>query len=123
MSKQEEFNYLLEKLENSRTEDEVYSSLKQILKESSSQLYKNKILENPYFRSLIKEVREEVLEDISIIRSTIKSEIEAIDEEIVNLLKRDKNDRHIQKFKELKRECISLIYEIDERRKDLLNLI
>lgn len=123
MSKQEEFNYLLEKLENSRTEDEVYSSLKQILKESSSQLYKNKILENPYFRSLIKEVREEVLEDISVIRSTIKSEIEAIDEEIVNLLKRDKNDRHIQKFKELKRECISLIYEIDERRKDLLNLI
>ena len=122
MSKQE-FNYLLEKLENSRTEDEVYSSLKQILKESSSQLYKNKILENPYFRSLIKEVREEVLEDISVIRSTIKSEIEAIDEEIVNLLKRDKNDRHIQKFKELKRECISLIYEIDERRKDLLNLI
>ena len=123
MSKQEEFNYLLEKLENSRTEDEVYSSLKQILKESSSQLYKNKILENPYFRSLIKEVREEVLEDISVIRSTIKSEIEAIDEEIVNLLKRDKNDRHIQKFKELKSECISLIYEIDERRKDLLNLI
>lgn len=123
MSKQEEFNYLLEKLENSKTEDEVYSSLKQILKESSSQLYKNKILENPYFRSLIKEVREEVLEDISVIRSTIKSEIEAIDEEIVNLLKRDKNDRHIQKFKELKRECISLIYEIDERRKDLLNLI
>lgn len=123
MSKQEEFNYLLEKLENSKTEDEVYSSLKQILKESSSQLYKNRILENPYFRSLIKEVREEVLNDISVIRSTIQSEIEAIDEEIVNLLKRDKNDRHIQKFKELKRECISLIYEIDERRKDLLNLI
>ena len=123
MSKQEEFNYLLEKLENSKTEDEVYSSLKQILKESSSQLYKNRILENPYFRSLIKEVREEVLNDISVIRSTIQSEVEAIDEEIVNLLKRDKNDRHIQKFKELKRECISLIYEIDERRKDLLNLI
>ena len=123
MSKQEEFNYLFEKLENSKTEDEVYSSLKQILKESSSQLYKNRILENPYFRSLIKEVREEVLNDISVIRSTIQSEVEAIDEEIVNLLKRDKNDRHIQKFKELKRECISLIYEIDERRKDLLNLI
>lgn len=123
MSRQEEFNYLFEKLENSQSEDEVYSNLKQILKESSSQLYKNKILENPYFKSLIKEVREEVLEDISVIRSTIKSEIEAIDEEIVNLIKKDKNNRHIEKFKELKRECISLIYEIDERKKDLINLI
>ena len=123
MSKQEEFNYLFEKLENSQSEDEVYSNLKQILKESSSQLYKNKILENPYFKSLIKEVREEVLQDISVIRSTIKSEIEAIDEEIVNLIKKDKNNRHIEKFKELKRECISLIYEIDERKKDLINLI
>jgi predicted DNA-binding protein (UPF0278 family) len=122
MSKKE-FSYLLEKLENSKTEDEVYSNLKMLLKESSSKLYKHKILENPYFRSLIPDVREEVISDINLIRDALKEEIKSIDEEIVKLLSRDETNRHIDKFKELKRECISLVYEIDERRKDLNNLL
>lgn len=123
MSKQEEFNYLFEKLENSKTEDEVFSNLKRILKESNSNLYKDKILRNPYFKSIVKDVREEVLNDIDLIRKTLNEEIESIDEEINKLLEKDMNNRHIRKFKELKRDCVSLVYEIDERKKDLLNLI
>lgn len=123
MSKKEEFSYLLEKLENSKTEDEVYSNLKRILKESSSHFYKDIILKNPYFKSIVKDVRKEVLNDIGLIRETLKQEIESIDEEIYKLSEKDINNRHIDKFKSLKRDCVSLIYEIDERKKDLINLI
>ena len=121
MSKKE-FNYLLEKLEKSKTEDEVYSNLKNLLRESSSKLYKHRILDNPYFRSLIPEVRNEVLGDINIIRESLKEEIESIDIELTRLISKDLNNKNINKLKELKRECISLIYEIDERKKDLNNL-
>ena len=123
MSKKEEFNYLLEKLQNSKTEDEVYSNLKRILKESNTHLYKDIILENPYFKSIVKDVRQEVLNDIELIRDTLKKEIESINEEIDKLSEKDINNIHINKFKSLKRECVSLIYEIDERKKDLINLI
>lgn len=123
MSKKEEFNYLLEKLQNSKTEDEVYSNLKRILKESNTHLYKDIILKNPYFKSIVKDVRQEVLNDIELIRDTLKKEIESINEEIDKLSEKDINNIHINKFKSLKRECVSLIYEIDERKKDLINLI
>lgn len=123
MSKQEEFNYLFEILENSKTEDEVYSSLKRILKESSSLIYRDKILKNPYFKSIVKDVSIEVLKDIDLIRNTLNEEIKSIDEEINKLSEKDINNKHIQKFKELKRDCVSLIYEIDERKKDLITLI
>ena len=44
MSKEEEFVFLFEELENSKNEEEVYKSLKRILKESNSEFYKNKLL-------------------------------------------------------------------------------
>jgi hypothetical protein len=123
MSKKEEFIFLLEELENSKNEEEVYKSLKRILKESSSKFYKNKILNNPYFKSLLVDVREDVLIEISEIRKSLNDEIKSIDVEIVNLLSIDKDNPNINKFKSLKRDCISLVYEIDDRKKDIINLI
>ena len=122
MTKKREFNNLFESLSNSKNEEEVYQTLKRILKESSSLLYKDKILENPYFRSLIPEVREDVLFDINLIKETINEEIQAIDEELIKSLKDDRISDQ-RKLKELKRECIALLYEVDERRKDIINLI
>ena len=123
MSKEEEFVFLFEELENSKNEEEVYKSLKRILKESNSEFYKNKLLNNPYFKSLVVDVREDVLSEISEIRKSLKDEIKSIDEEIINLLSKDKDNPHINKFKSLKRDCISLVYEIDDRKRDIVNLI
>jgi len=123
MSKKEEFNFLFEELENSKNEEEVYKNLKRLLKESNSKFYKNKILDNPYFKSLVVDVREDVLDDISVIRKSLTEEIKLIDAEIVILLSKDKNNPNIDKFKSLKRDCISLVYEIDDRKKDIVNLI
>ena len=111
MSRKEEFNFLLEQLESSKSEEEVYQNLKRILKESNSEFYKNKILENPYFKSLVVDVREDVLDEISTIRKSLTEEIKSIDNEIVKLLSVDKNNPTIDQFKSLKRDCISLIYE------------
>jgi hypothetical protein len=121
--KEEEFVFLFEELENSKSEEEVYQSLKRILKESSSVFYKSKILNNPYFKSLVVDVREDVLSEIRLIRKSLKEEIQSIDDEIVILLSKDKNNPSINKFKSLKRDCISLVYEIDDRKKDIINLI
>lgn len=123
MTKEENFSVLLEKLEDSKTEEEICLVLKRILKESNSSLYKDVILSNPYFKSLVVDIRNEVLSDIQLIRDALSEEIRSIDDEIIKLLSKDKNDRHIDKFKELKRECISLIYEIDERKRDLISLV
>jgi len=123
MSKKEEFNFLFEELENSKNEEEVYKNLKRLLKESNSKFYKNKILDNPYFKSLVVDVREDVLDDISVIRKSLTEEIKLIDAEILILLSKDKNNPNIDKFKSLKRDCISLVYEIDDRKKDIVNLI
>lgn len=123
MSKSEEFNFLIEKLESSKNEEEVYQNLKRLLKESNSKYYKNKILENPYFKSLVVDVREDVLNEISTIRKSLEKEIKSIDDEIIRLLSEDKNNPNIDKFKSLKRDCISLIYEIDDRKKDIITLI
>lgn len=123
MSRKEEFSFLLEQLESSKNEEEVYQNLKRILKESNSKFYKNKILENPYFKSLVVDVRKDVLDEISIIRDSLTKEIKSIDDEIIKLLSEDKNSPNIDKFKSLKRDCISLIYEIDDRKNDIITLI
>ena len=123
MSKEEEFIFLFEELENSNNEEEVFKNLKRILKESSSVFYKNKILNNPYFKSLLIDVREDVLIEISEIRKSLKDEIKSIDVEIMSLLSKDKDNSNINKFKSLKRDCVSLVYEIDDRKKDIINLI
>ncbi len=123
MSIKEEFNFLFEKLEKSKNEEEVYQNLKKILKESNSKFYKNKILENPYFRSLIVDVKEDVLNEISLIREALNEEVKSIDSEIFKLLSKDNKNPDIDKLKELKRDCISLVYEVDERRKDIVNSI
>ena len=123
MSKSEEFNFLIEKLESSKNEEEVYQNLKRLLKESNSKYYKSEILENPYFKSLVVDVRKDVLDEISIIRDSLTKEIKSIDDEIIKLLAEDKNSPNIDKFKSLKRDCISLIYEIDDRKKDIITLI
>lgn len=123
MSIKEEFNFLFEKLEKSKNEEEVYQNLKKILKESNSKFYKTKILENPYFRSLIVDVKEDVLNEISLIREALNEEVKSIDSEIFKLLAKDNKNPNIDKLKELKRDCISLVYEVDARRKDIINSI
>jgi len=112
-----ELEKAIEKLQTSTTEEEIIKNLTKILKEFNVSLYKNLLLSNPYYKSLIVDVKEDVEKEILIIRESIVNEITEIDSEI------RKSNKHSDKLKELKRDCVALLYEIDERSKEIGKLI
>lgn len=114
MDRVKDLEKVIENLETSKTEDEIVKNLTKIVKGFNVSLYKKRILSNPYYKSLIDDVKEEVHREIDIIRDSIVDEVLAIDNEI----KRTDN-KYLDKLNELKRDCISLLYEIDERKKDI----
>ena len=116
-----DYSILFEKLKNSKNEEEVYHNLKEILKSCNISNYKSDILNNPYFRLLIPDIVNEVLEDLNNIKKSIRTEIFAIDDELSKIISNSDNE-NVDKLKELKRECISLIFEVEEREKDLKSL-
>ena len=117
--KSKELERVIEKLQTSTTEGEIIKNLTQLVKEFNVGLYKHLIISNPYYKSLIVDVKEDVRKEISIIRESIVSEITEIDGEIKKFSKKEKLD----KLKELKRDCIALLYELDEREKDISRTI
>jgi biotin-(acetyl-CoA carboxylase) ligase len=110
-----EFKSIISNLEKSTTEEEIVENLTSIVKGFNINSYRNIILSNPYYRSLIIDVREKIKIEISNIKETIISEISEIDKEILKT--------NNSQLKDLKRECVSLLYEISERERDLNNLI
>jgi hypothetical protein len=116
-----DYSILIESLKSSKDEPEVYKNLKDILKSCSIDEYKHDLLDNPYFRLLVPDVVNDVLEDLSSIKKSIKSELSIIDGELSKMLN-DGDDLNIEKLKSLKRDCISLIFEVEERESDLKSL-
>jgi hypothetical protein len=117
MDRTKDFEKVIEKLENSTTEEEIVKNLTKIVKGYNVSLYKNRILSNPYYKSLIPDVKSEVRKEILQIRESIIDEIKEIDEEIGK-----SNNYYIEKLRELRRDFIALLYEIDDREKDINHL-
>ena len=119
----EKYKNLYEILLTSQTEEEAFNNLKNILKQCSTNEYKKDITSNPFFKSLLPDVIESVYSDIKVLEESLYKELKNIDKELVKI----ENDKEffpqVKRLKELKRECISLIYEIDERKKELNSLI
>jgi hypothetical protein len=103
----------LERLGEARTEDEIMERLKSIIKGFSIPMYLDRIKENPYYSSLLPDVRDQVIEDISRIKDSIKEEIAAIDKEI------EKKGSGAEKLGELKIECSSLLSAIKEKEREI----
>ena len=112
-------NEYIEKLKSSKTEDEVLINLKSIIKTFSVDLYIDIVLGNPYFKALLPELKEEVIEEMSILRSSIKDELYDIDKELMKSMKQEDYD----KLKYLKIECLHLLKELDNRKDGLDRLI
>lgn len=112
-------NEYIERLKSSNTEDEVLINLKRIIKAFSVDLYIEPIMTNPYFRELIIDVKEEVLIEMLEIRQNIKDEILNIDREILKSF----DNTELNKLRELKRECLHLLKELDNKKVDLNRLI
>ena len=122
MCKREDYELILNDLKSAQNEDDVVKHITKIIKGFSSDYYKNDLYENPYFKSLIPEIKESISSELEKIKSSLKEEIRAIDEELIKLNKKgitSVNDKDISKLRELKKECIILINELDNRLEDL----
>ena len=121
MPSESDLEELLLKLNQSKSEEGILDILKEIVKQYHLSLFKDKITSNPYFKSLMPDVIEMVNNDIDIIREAIVNEISEIDNELNRIIGDSSLIDDQNKLKELKRECISLIKEIDKKKEDLLN--
>jgi len=109
---------LFEKLHSSGSEEEVIKNLKRIIKSFNVSTYKERLISNPYFRLLISDIKGDILFEIGSIRDNIVSEIRVIDD----TLSKPINVSDFNRLKDLKRECIGLLYEINDRINDLILL-
>lgn len=122
MSKRENYELILSKLKLAQTEDEVIECITKIIKEYNSDYYKNDLYENPYFKSFIFDIKNEVSIELSQIKNSLKEEINAIDNELNKLNTIGITSIYhpdISKLRELKKDCIILIKELDYRLEDL----
>ena len=117
MGRKKDFNKLIKELKDSKTEEEILDYLIKLVKAFNLSEYNDVFQSNPYYKSLIPDVKPVVINDISKIRKDIVNEIEKIDKDLKKVKTEDSD-----KLKELKRDCISLIYEIDEREKEINKL-
>jgi hypothetical protein len=69
-------------LHKSKDEEEVIKNLKIIIKSFNISLYKELILSNPYFSSLIIDIKDDILIEITTLRDDIKSKIHLINDQL-----------------------------------------
>lgn len=125
MNKRKDYEIVLSNLKQSQNEEEVIENITKIVKGFTSDYYRNDLYKNPYFKSFIIDIKSDISIELLQIKTCLKEEIHAIDEKLSKLnLKGITSIKHpdISNLRELKRECIILIQELDSRLKDLDNL-
>ena len=104
----EEFDIAVEELKSANTEEDITKQLTLIVKRFSVPMYKEMVMSNPYYRDLFIDIKEDVLLDLERLKETINEEIKSIDKEL-------RKDLAPLKLKELKGDCISLLYEVERK--------
>lgn len=104
----EEFDIALEELKSANTEEDIIKKLTLIVKGFGVPMYKEMLLLNPYYKDLFIDIKEDVLFDLEGLKETINEEIKSIDTEL-------RKDLAPLKLKELKDDCISLLYEVERK--------
>lgn len=123
--KKPNFSDDLEKLYSSQNEEEVTENLLRIVKIHSTNLYKDIVRKNPYFKMIVPELVDKVISQLNKLRDSISKEVNNIDNE-VSLISDDMNpsiEEKLEKLKKLKTDCLLLIEEVDEKKSELLNLL
>lgn len=122
MSKREDYERILSELKSSQNEEQIVDNITKIVKGFTSEFYKNDLFENSYFRSLLFEIKDDIIDELKVIKHTLQEEILAINNEIVKLNDSgvsSVNHEDISKLRNLKKDCILLIKELDDRLDDL----
>lgn len=115
--KNKDLKPLLKDLSSSLTEEEILENLILLVKGFDSIQYKEVIYNNPYYTSLIPEIKSGVISELDVIGKSIQTEIDTIEDNLKNV-----SITEAKELKTLKRDCLALIYEIDERKKEINSL-
>ena len=114
MSKsQEDFDLVLDKLKSAKTEEEILDHLVKMVKGFNISMYKYLFDSNPYYKSLLIDVKEIILEEIEVLKTTIQDEIDIIDTELKN------GNKEVDKLKELRIYCELLLSELISKEKNI----
>ena len=105
----------LDKLHLSSTEDEVIEMLKKIMKNFASADYKAIIMINPYFKSLVLDLKGDIIKEMTLMMDMIKVEIDNLNDQLSKVSKTEE----FLKLKDLRRECVFLLTELEARQSDL----
>jgi 5'-deoxynucleotidase YfbR-like HD superfamily hydrolase len=70
---------------------------------------------NPYFKSLALDLKEEVSKEMSLMKDLITVEIDNLNSQ----LNKTNNTADFLKLKDLRRECVYLLTELEARQHDL----
>ena len=105
----------LDKLHLSSTEDEVIEMLKKIMKNFASTDYKAIIMINPYFKSLVFDLKGDIIKEMTLMMDMIKVEIDNLNDQLSKV----SNTTEFLKLKDLRRECVYLLTELEARQNDL----
>ena len=108
---------LFEDLNKSLTEEEILKHLILLVKGFDPIQYREVIYTNPYYKSLIPDIQKDIIEELEKINKSIQSEIDTIESDL-----KKANITSAKELKKLKSDCLSLIYEIDERKKEIDSL-
>ena len=125
MNKREDYERLLSNLKYSQNEEEVITNITKIVKFFSPSIYKFDLYQNSYFKSIVLEIKEELIDELNEIYLNLNYEMEGIDNELVSLNSKGiTNIKHpdISKLRDIKRECILLIKELKTRIEELNSL-
>lgn len=107
-----------DKLYASQDEEEICEWLIKIIKNFNSSFYKEELKRNPLFYSIIKDIKGQIANEMSIMIDKIKVEIEVMDEQLL----KTKNNEEFLKLKDIRREYVYLLTALDSRLHSLYML-
>jgi hypothetical protein len=110
------YEELLKNLKNSYTEEEIVDTLTGIVKRFHTDVWKEMIFSNPYYKSLFEDIKLDILSNLDDIKGNILKEIDSIDKEI-----RD-GKVNLNQFIQLKVECQLLLVEVDYKIEELKSI-
>jgi hypothetical protein len=115
--KPQDISPLLVELKNSLTEEDILKHLIELVKKFEPNQYKDVIYDNPYYKSLIPDIQSDIKSELDKISQSIQTEIKGIESELKKV-----SITEAKELKKLKRDCLALIYEIDERKREIDSL-
>lgn len=115
--KSKDINPLLVELKSSLTEEDILKHLIELVKKFDPIQYKEVIYNNPYYKSLIPDIQSVIKLELDNIGKSIQTEIDTIESELKKV-----SITEAKELKKLKSDCLALIYEIDERKREIDSL-